>query len=56
MDSVKGGGQLILNAQSRRPGVLLLIVVCKLTLFLMLGATYLAVARRARMASSDGER
>ncbi|MGI9447560.1 MAG: hypothetical protein ACR2NI_07905, partial [Pirellulales bacterium] len=49
------------NSQSRmflkhaccvdRRGVLLLVVLSILTLFLLLGATYIAVARRARMAS-----
>ena len=49
------------NSQSRtflshaccvdRRGVLLLVVLSVLTLFLLLGATYIAVARRARMAS-----
>ena len=34
-----------------RRGVLLLVVLSVLTLFLMLGATYLAVATRARKAS-----
>jgi len=42
---------VIYPARNNRPGVLLLVVLSTLTLFLMLGATYLAVARRARMAS-----
>lgn len=42
---------VIYRARNNRPGVLLLVVLSTLTLFLMLGATYLAVARRARMAS-----
>ena len=34
-----------------RRGVLLLVVLSMLTLFLLLGAAYIAVARRARMTS-----
>ena len=40
-----------LAQHGQRRAVLLLVVLSVLTLFLMLGATYLAVARRARMAS-----
>ena len=39
------------SQHGQRRAVLLLVVLSVLTLFLMLGATYLAVARRARMAS-----